>query len=148
MTLQFQVQLDYGVAGDAVLNCDLPRYLGILLHVAGIHEVSVAERNAAAATAYTLAEESVRQEAFRYTDEGPPQWSDLLAPLRHPQVAACLFRDCCQVAWADGDMDTKEKEVLMQIANHLHLPLFLRDQVITAVEEQERARLRILALLG
>lgn len=148
MTLQFQVQLDYGVAGEAVLNCDLPRYLGVLLQVAGIHEVSVAERNAAAATAYTLADDRVRQEAFRYTEGPPPQWGELLAPLRHPQVAACLFRDCCQVAWADGEMDAKEKEVLMQIANHLHLPLFLRDQVLSAVEEQERARLRILALLG
>ena len=148
MTLQFQVQLDYGVAGDAVLQCDLPRYLAVLLRVAGIHEVSVAERNAAAATAYTLADESVRQAAFAYSDGVPAEWGELLAPLRHPQVAACLFRDCCQVAWADGDLDPIEQDVLLQIAHDLQIPDFLRDQVLVAVEEQELARLRILSLFS
>jgi len=147
VTLEFQVQQDYGVAGEAVLNCDLPRYLGVLLRLASIHEVSVPERNAAAATAYVLADESTRQEAFRYSSQDM-SWFDLLKPLRHPQVAACLFRDCCQVAWADGDLDPVEQDVLLQIAHDLHLPDYVRDQVMIGVEEQERARLRILGLFS
>jgi hypothetical protein len=140
--------LDYGKAGNAVLNCDLPRYLAVLLRVAGIHAVSVAERNVAAATAYTLADEAVRQEAFAYSDGVPAEWSELLAPLHDPQVAACLFRDCCQVAWADGELDPVEQEVLTQIASELQLSDPLRDQILAAVEEQELARLRILALFS
>lgn len=148
MSISFQVQLDYGVAAEAVLECDLPRYLAVLLRVAGIHEVSVSERNAAAATAYALAEETVRQQAFRYCDDEPPQWDVLLAPLRSPQVAACLFRDACKVGWADGEIDPIEQEVLLQIARELQLPEWQRDQLLDAVAEQERARLKVLTLLG
>ncbi len=148
MSISFQVQQDYGVAAEAVLDCDLPRYLAVLLRVAGIHEVSVSERNAAAATAYALAEEAVRQEAFRFCDEEPPHWPTLLAPLRAPQVAACLFRDACQVAWADGEIDPIELEVLMQIANELQLPEWQRDRLLDGVAEQERARLQILTLFA
>ena len=39
MSISFQVQQDYGMAAEAVLNCDLPRYLAVLLRVANIHEV-------------------------------------------------------------------------------------------------------------
>jgi len=149
MPISFQVQQDYGVAAEAVLNCELPRYLAVLLRVASIHEVSVSERNAAAATAYALAEESVRLEAFRFCDTGaPPQWEELLTPLRSPQVAACLFRDACKVAWSDGEIDPIEQDVLLQIAHDLQLPEWQRDQLLIAVEEQERARLRILTLFA
>lgn len=148
MSISFQVQQDYGVAAEAVLECDLPRYLAVLLRVAGIHEVSVSERNAAAATAYALAEESVRQQAFGHCDEEPPHWPGLLAPLRAPQVAACLFRDACKVGWADGEIDPLELEVLMQIAAELQLPEWQRDRLLDGVAEQERARLRILALFA
>ena len=147
MPQQFQVQQHYGAAGQAVLQCDLPRYLAVLLRVAGVHEVSVAERNAAAATAYLLADDITRQAAFDYTDGVPAEWSELLAPLRQPsQVAICLFRDCCQVAWSDGDLDSDEREVLIQVACELHLADSVRDQILGAVEEQERARLRVLSL--
>lgn len=148
MSISFQVQQDYGVAADAVLGCDLPRYLAVLLRVAGIHEVSVSERNAAAATAFALAEESIRQEAFRYCDGEPPRWAELLAPLKSPQVAASLFRDACKVGWADGEIDPIELDVLMQIAAELSLPDWQRDQLLGAVAEQELARLKILTLFG
>ncbi|MBX3167210.1 MAG: hypothetical protein KF760_07350 [Candidatus Eremiobacteraeota bacterium] len=148
MSLSFQVQQDYGVAAEAVLNCDLPRYLAVLLRVAGIHEVSVSERNAAAATAYALAEEAVRQQAFAHCDAEAPDWPGLLVPLRAPQVAACLFRDACKVSWADGEIDPIELEVLMQIAAELQLPDWQRDRLLEGVAEQERARLRILSLFS
>lgn len=148
MSISFQVQQDYGMAAEAVLNCDLPRYLAVLLRVANIHEVSVSERNTAAATAYSLAEESVRQQAFDHCQEEQPDWLELLTPLRLPQVAACLFRDACQVAWADGEIDPVEQDVLLQLAHDLQLPEWQRDQLLSAVEEQERARLRILTLFA
>jgi hypothetical protein len=148
MLISFQVQLDYGVAAEAVLGCDLPRYLAVLLRVAGIHEVSVSERNAAAATAYALASEAARQEAFRYCDGETPNWEDLLAPLRAPQVAASLFRDACKVGWADGEIDPIEREVLMDIAARLQLPDWQRDALVSAVSEQETARLKVLALFS
>lgn len=148
MSISFQVQQDYGVAAEAVLDCDLPRYLAVLLRVAGIHEVSVSERNAAAATAYALAEEAVRQEAFRFCYEETPHWPSLLAPLCTPQVAACLFRDACKVAWADGEIDPVELDVLMQISAELQLPDWQRDRLLDGVAEQERARLRILTLFA
>lgn len=148
MSISFQVQQDYGVAAEAVLECDLPRYLAVLLRVAGIHEVSVSERNAAAATAYALAEEEVRQEAFRHCDEEAPDWPALLAPLRAPQVAACLFRDACKVGWADGEIDPIELEVLVRIAAELRLPDWQRDRLLDGVAEQERARLKILTLFA
>lgn len=148
MSISFQVQQDYGVAAEAVLGCDLPRYLAVLLRVAGIHEVSVSERNAAAATAYALAEETVRQEAFRYCDDEAPRWDLLLEPLRAPQVAASLFRDACKVGWADGEIDPLEQDVLLQIASELQLPDWQRDQLLDAVAEQERARLKVLTLLS
>ena len=148
MSISFQVQQDYGVAAEAVLECDLPRYLAVLLRVAGIHEVSVSERNAAAATAFALAEEAARQQAFAHIDDEPPKWDVLLSPLRAPQVAASLFRDACKVGWADGEIDPIEQEVLMQIARELQLPEWQRDQLLCAVAEQERARLKVLTLLS
>ncbi|MFN8610331.1 MAG: TerB family tellurite resistance protein [Vulcanimicrobiota bacterium] len=148
MPISFQVQQDYGVAADAVLSCDLSRYLAVLLRVAGIHEVSVSERNAAAATAFALASAEARQEAFRYCDAEPPDWEELLVPLRLPQVAASLFRDCCKVGWADGEIDPVEQQILMDIATHLQLPDWQRDALMSAVSEQETARLKILALFG
>ncbi|MBS2033441.1 TerB family tellurite resistance protein [bacterium] len=148
MQISFQVQQDYGVAAEAVLSCDLAHYLAVLLRVAGIHEVSVSERNAAAATAYALASEAARQDAFRYCDAEPPDWSELLTNLRAPQVAACLFRDCCKVGWADGEIDPIEHEMLMEIARHLQLPDWLRDSLMNAVSEQETARLKVLSLFS
>lgn len=148
MTISFQVQQDYGVAAEAVLSCDLPRYLAVLLRVAGIHEVSVSERNAAAATAFALAEDAVRQEAFRHCDQESLEWAQLLAPLRTPQVAACLFRDACKVGWADGEIDPIELEVLMAVAAELGLPEWQRDQLLGAVAEQELARLKTLTLFA
>lgn len=148
MQISFQVQQDYGVAAEAVLGCDLPLYLAVLLRVAGIHEVSVSERNAAAATAFALASEPARLEAFRYCGSETPDWAGLLSNLRAPQVAACLFRDCCKVAWADGELDPIEHQVLLEIAGHLQLQDWQREALMGAVSEQETARLKILSLFS
>lgn len=148
MSLIFLVQANYGAAGSEVLDCELPRYLAALLRVANVHDVSVAERNVAAATAYVLADEEVRQEAFRYSFEAPPSWDELLQPLRSPKVAVSLFRDACQVAWSDGELDADEEGVLSEVARALHLEDSRRDAVLHWVKTQELARLELLQLLG
>lgn len=148
MPFQFLIQSNYGEAAEAVLNSELARYLAALLRVANVHEVSVSERNVAAATAYILADEQVRQEAFRYSAELPPTWEELLGPLRLPGVAAALFRDACQVAWSDGELDEEEREVLQQVGAALGLEPEVQSRILEGVQALEMARRQILEILS
>lgn len=112
----FLTQLHYGAAASAVSDCDLPRYLGALLRMAAVHEVSVAERNVAASVAFVLADELTRRLAFAF---GDTPLEELLEPLRQPLVSLSLMRDACQVAWADGQLDDQERDLLARMAELL-----------------------------
>lgn len=147
MPFQFMVQLHYGEAASAVLTCDLARYLGALLRVAGIHGVSVAERNVAAAAAYVLAEESVRQDAFNWADPDSTTWAELLGPLSTPPVSLCLFRDACGVAWADGGLDELEAAQLEEMARELQIPDETRQRILDLVEAEQNAHGELLRVL-
>lgn len=142
------VQLQYGKAADAVQSCDLARYLGALLRLAGVRGVSVHERNAAASAAYTLAEESVRQEAFEWSDPQARTWAELLGPLREPSVARSLLRDACQVAWSDGEMDPLETAQLLEMARELHIDDELRTRIFDLVGTQQVAHQQLLEVLA
>ena len=148
MPLRFLVQLNYGEGGQAVLECDLARYLGVLLRVAACAGVSVSERNTVASAAYILADKDVRQAAFTFSAMESPDWDDLLLPLSYPPVAASLFRDACQVAWADGQLDEEERALLERIARTLGLQADLTEPLLAAVEVQERARQQLVSLIS
>jgi uncharacterized membrane protein YebE (DUF533 family) len=147
MSLSFLVQLNYGSAGNEVLDCDLARYLGVLLRVAACSGVSISERNTVASAALILADEEVRQAAFAYAVPDSVSWSELLEPLRAPKVAACLYRDACQVAWADGQLDSDERSLLAQLSSVLQLDADFVAQLQSTVEVQERARRQLVSLI-
>lgn len=143
----FALQRYYGAASEAVRNCDLPRYLAVLLRLAKSREISVPERNAAGFTALLLADESTRQQAFEFDQQLPPTWAQLLAPFQ-PPVSLSLYRDACVVAWADGVLDPEEQEILGQIARGLNLDSSLAERILSGVRQQEEARLSFLQLLA
>jgi tellurite resistance protein len=142
------VQMQYGEAAGALQSCDLARYLGALLRLAALREVSVPERNVAASVAYLLAEESVRQEAFEWSDAQARTWAELLVPLREPAVARSLLRDACQVAWSDGEMDDVEAAQLLEMARELQVDDELRDRIFELTREQSGAHAELLGILA
>lgn len=146
MTDEFALQRYYGPAATVVQGCELARYLAVLLRLAKSRGISVPERNAAASIAFVLADEATRQEAFRFDEELPPTWAQLLAPLQQPPVSLCLYRDACVVAWADGQLDPDEQEILEQIARGLHLGPGESGRIQALVRQQEEARLQFLAM--
>lgn len=141
------VQLQYGDAAPAVQSCDLARYLGALLRLASLREVSVQERNVAASAAYLLAEESVRQEAFAWSDAQARTWAELLVPLREPAVARSLLRDASLVAWSDGEMDEVEAAQLVEMARELQIDDELRDRIFQLSRSQAVAHAELLGIL-
>ena len=145
---EFALQRYYGEATEAVRNCDLGRYLAVLLRLAKSRGISVPERNAAGFTALLLADEATRQEAFQFDEQLPPTWAQLLAPFQQPPVSLCLFRDACVVAWADGLLDPEEQEILGQIARGLKLDSQDASRILGWVRQQEEARLGFLQLLA
>jgi hypothetical protein len=114
-----RLETDYGRALTLVRNTDLASYLAVLIRMAQIGDISVAERNLAVPIAHDLNasyEETV--EALLLAD-GEAPLSQLVERLEHPAVRTCLYRDVCRIALADGPPEEQELSFLEELRSLL-----------------------------
>jgi len=114
-------------------HIELAPYLAVLMRVARVNEISVAERNVAVPLALALgATEEVTIEAMQLADDSSIPHASLTERIPS-DLAACLYRDACRIAWADGSVDTPENALLGKMADLLGLDnersLLIRDLV-------------------
>lgn len=127
---------EYGIDALKILaREDLAHYLGVLMRVARIGEVSLLERDLAVPIARLLgATEEQTMKAINLADDDSLGLGDLVAPLKHRVTRLCLFRDACRMACADGVVVVEESEILQQLAGQLGLDPDLAGEISDQVK--------------
>ena len=125
----------------------LAPYLAVLMRIARVNEISVAERDVAVPLARALgASEATTIEALQLADDDARPLASLAASVPRT-LSACLYRDACRMAWADGSVDTPENALLSQLAAVLELDdersLQIRD-LVGQIARAQRGLLRLL----
>lgn len=115
------MERDYGVeALEIISQEDLARYLGVLMRVARIGEVSLHERDLAIPIARLLgASEEQTRRAIVLADDEKLGLDEFAAAIHHPVSRLCLFRDACRMACADGVVGMEESQILRCLAEAL-----------------------------
>lgn len=127
---------EYGIdALKIIAREDLAHYLGVLMRVARIGEVSLQERDLAVPIARLLgATEEQTMEAIKLADDDSVSLAELVAPLEHGVTKLCLFRDACRMACADGVVVVEESEILQRLASELGLETELAAEISEQVK--------------
>lgn len=128
---------------------DVARYLGILMRVARIGEVSVEERNLAVPIAgYLEATQGEQMAALGYADNPDLSLRELVAALGEPVARLCLYRDACRMALADGEVDLEENRFLDELSRALELDGQTRAHIEELVRRLWQVQDEFLALLS
>lgn len=118
---------------EELKRIELAPYLAVLMRIARVNEVSVAERNVAVPLALALgATEEITIDAMQMADDPPIPLEQLVEKVPK-SLSGCLFRDACRIAWADGSVCGPENHLLGKLADVLGLDtersLLIRDLV-------------------